>query len=283
MISIVICSRFPSLSTDIKKNIERTIGCDYELKVIDNSKNEYSIFEAYNLGRKKSKGSIICFLHDDVKFHTRNWGDYLKSCFEKNPNLGLLGVAGAKIKTRTPSAWWDCPEELKVINIIQHKNGKKKLRNTGFLDESTEVEVAVIDGVFMALRKVHNLSYNEKFWGFHNYDLNISMENHIKGFETVVTRNILLEHFSSGVINKNWYLTTKEIHKLYKNNLPINKADISEKELSSFEFKNGMVFIEKLYRAGHKTEAIRNWQRLVFLKPFSIDHLRLLKLFFITE
>lgn len=282
MISIIVCSRTAELRSDFKKNIEQTIGGEYELIVIDNSTNQYSIFEAYNRGIKKSKGEILCFLHDDIIFHTQNWGIYLNNCFDKNTKLGLLGVAGAKIKTSTPSAWWDCPEKFKVINIIQHKKGLKKLRNTGFQDESEEVEVAVIDGVFMAVRKANNLIFNKSLKGFHAYDLNISIENHTRGFEIAVTRKILLEHFSSGTLNQDWYRNTIEIHKLYKNALPINKAGISAKKLSNIEFNNGSRFIKDLYRSGNRKEAISIWKRSILLNPFSRIHPRLIK-FFITN
>jgi hypothetical protein len=32
-----------------------TIGCEYELIIIDNSENKYSIYEAYNLGIERYK------------------------------------------------------------------------------------------------------------------------------------------------------------------------------------------------------------------------------------
>jgi glycosyltransferase involved in cell wall biosynthesis len=280
MISLVICSRTRDLNSDIKRNIEESIGSEYEWVFIDNSTSKYSIFEAYNVGINRSNGEIICFLHDDIIFHTTNWGNYLRNCFNSYPDLGLLGVAGAKIKTRMPSAWWDCPEEFKVIHIIQHKNGKKSLRFTGFREQSSEEEVAVIDGVFMAMRNNKKFFFNEKLNGFHNYDLNISLEHTINGEKIMVTKNILIEHFSSGSINENWFFTTNEIHGHYKNNLPIDKANISSKEFSKIELKNGEKFVLGLYKTGFKKKAIKTWIELFQLKPFSLFHLRILKIFF---
>ena len=48
-ISCIICSRNTEISEELRYNIDYTIGCDYELVVIDNSKKEYNIF-AYNEG-----------------------------------------------------------------------------------------------------------------------------------------------------------------------------------------------------------------------------------------
>ena len=108
MISIIICSRTVKLPQSLIDNIESTIGCAYEWVVIDNSENRYSIFEAYNLGVKKSKGDYWCFVHDDVLFHSQNWGKTIEEIFNSNNKIGLLGIAGAKVKTKMPSAWWDC-------------------------------------------------------------------------------------------------------------------------------------------------------------------------------
>lgn len=107
MISIIICSRTSVISDNLLDNILLTIGADHELIVIDNSENKYSIFEAYNIGINKSKGEIVCFIHDDINFLTLNWGGILIEIFNENKKVGLIGVAGAKSKTKMPSAWWN--------------------------------------------------------------------------------------------------------------------------------------------------------------------------------
>ena len=127
MISIIICSRTKTITPVLLENIKNTVGANYELIVIDNSENNYSIFEAYNLGIKKSKSELLCFIHDDVLLHTNNWGTILIDIFNNNKNLGLLGVAGAKVKTKMPSPWWNCHYSQQVIKIIQH-NGKENFQ-----------------------------------------------------------------------------------------------------------------------------------------------------------
>ena len=74
MVSCIICSRKQDISTDLKENIKNTVGCDYELLIIDNSKNQYNIFKAYNEGIRRAKGDILCFMHEDIFYHTQNWG-----------------------------------------------------------------------------------------------------------------------------------------------------------------------------------------------------------------
>ena len=67
MISIIICTTSPSITSELEENIKTTIGIsNYEIVPIYNINNEYSIFEAYNLGVDQSKYEICCFMHDDI-------------------------------------------------------------------------------------------------------------------------------------------------------------------------------------------------------------------------
>ena len=87
MISIIICSRNKDIPSELKQNIADTIGVDYELVVIDNSRNQYSIFSAYNEGVKRAKGDMLCFMHEDVVFKNCNWGERVIKHFQNNKSL----------------------------------------------------------------------------------------------------------------------------------------------------------------------------------------------------
>ena len=275
MISIIICSRTSEISIELYQNIDKTIGCDYELIVIDNSRKRYSIFEAYNLGIDKSLGSFLCFIHEDVLFHTQNWGVLLTSIFESNTKIGLIGVVGAKVKSKTPSSWWDCNEEDRITNIIQHfTNKEKEVHNYGF-DKQQNVEVAVIDGVFMALRKDNKIAFETRLQGFHAYDLNLSFEVIKLGYSIVVTNEISIEHYSSGVINESWVKSSYKLHKLYRKQLPVfvNGSTVSK----DHEVINAHRFINKSLQFNCKRMAIVVWFQLVLIRPFSLDNLKILK------
>ena len=275
MISIIICSRTSELSNELYQNIDETIGCKYELIIIDNSQNLYSIFEAYNLGIKRSSGAYLYFIHDDILFITKNWGVVLTSIFEANVNIGLIGVAGGKVKTRMPSAWWDNYEGQNVINIVQHHKGKEKeVHNYGF-DKQQNVEVAVIDGVFMALRKDTRIAFETRLQGFHAYDLNLSFEVIKLGYSIVVTNEISIEHYSSGVINESWVKSSYKLHKLYRKQLPIfvNGSTVSK----DHEVINAHRFINKSLQFNFKRLAILVWFQLVLIRTFSLDNLKILK------
>jgi hypothetical protein len=274
LISVIICSRFKQLSSVLKHNIKETIGCDYELLVVDNSENNYSIFEAYNIGIEKSNFPFLCFIHEDISFDTLNWGINIIQLFEQDAKIGLIGIAGAKTKTKMPSAWWNCPKDHKVIYLKQRFNNQKtELWNCGFNENAVE-EVAVIDGVLMAARKIDTIKFSSNLKGFHNYDLNISIEYAFHNFKIMVTNSILITHFSLGKIDASWINSTIQFDKLFKDKLPLNTNFTN---LKKQEFKNGILFIELLIEHHHQKKAFFYWLQLFQIKPISKYHSLLLK------
>lgn len=277
MISIIICSRKKEIDIDLFENIRSTVGCKYELIIIDNSENTYSIFEAYNVGIERSIGEYLCFIHDDILFHTDGWGPVIEQIFNSNLTIGLIGIAGAKIKTKMPSAWWDCENTHKRMRLVQHfTNEATRDWEIGWVDSRLE-EVVAVDGVFMVAKKMDHIKFNEDIKGFHNYDLNLSFEYLQKGFKVVVTKDILIEHFSIGKLDESWYNSTTEIHEIYKKILPLTtyvKYDFNKQE-----FKNGVQFGKGSLTFNLKKHAFKTWIRLIILRPFSKVHFEFIKLF----
>ncbi|MBB4803655.1 glycosyltransferase involved in cell wall biosynthesis [Flavobacterium nitrogenifigens] len=276
MISLIICSRSKDISHNLNENIQTTVGCEYELIVIDNSANQYSIFEAYNFGLKKSRYDFVCFLHDDILIHSSNWGELLVETFRENKEIGLIGVAGSLIKTKMPSGWWNSPQEKKAIHLIQHSNKLVEKWDYGF-ENNSWIEVAAIDGVFMMMRKDANIQFNSKMKGFHNYDLNISFEYRKNGYKVMVTNKILVEHFSIGTINKDWVDSTFKVHKIYKNILPLVIGDFSIQDLKSLEFENGVKYVNHALNYNLKKNAISIWISLLPFKIYSLVYYKFLK------
>lgn len=278
-ISVIVCSKSAELLTDLKKNVNETIGCFHEIISIDNSKNNYSITQAYNQGIINSKGDILCFLHEDIYIHTNNWGEILINLFENDKSLGLVGIAGSKIKTNSPSGWWNCPQNYRSANLIQHlPNGKKEFWNYGF--EKNEEEVVAVDGVFMALTRNNTITFNEKLRGFHNYDLSISIDYINAGYKLNVTNQILIEHFSIGSVDQEWYKEALKFKKIYNNFLPLRTENISNEILEELEYSNRYNFIKGLIVYNLISSAFLQWFHLIFIKPISRKNLKILKLLF---
>jgi glycosyltransferase involved in cell wall biosynthesis len=275
MISIIICSRKNAIPHTLSANIKDTVGCEFELIIIDNSENKYSIFEAYNLGIEKSSGKYLCFIHDDILFHTKDWGNILEDIFVSNKDYGLIGVAGSNLKTRTPSGWWDCQDKHKSINIVQHyPNGKVVKEQSGF-ENSVLNEAAIVDGVFLALRKEMNIFFDQKLEGFHNYDLNISIETKKNNFKIGVTNQILIEHFSIGSLNNEWLNSIISVHKYYRKFLPLAINNSLDAEAEIFSSKR---LINHCLLAKGSKKMVLNHSLKIFLKePFSKSNFGLFK------
>jgi len=248
MISIIICSIRESYFDSLKANIQETIGfSDYEIIKIDNLIDKLSITQAYNKGIEKSKFDYQLFIHEDIIFHTLNWGEILLSIFRENCRIGLIGIAGAKYKSLVPSAFWHTEEKMLNINLIQHyKNKKTSLLYKGFENKNLE-EVVVIDGVFIALKKSTGVKFNENIKGFHCYDLGISIDTLEKKHLIYVTNQILIEHFSIGNTNLNFLKSVIDFHKLYKKKLP-KYIDAKNRSLELFALKSFLsVCLENKY------------------------------------
>lgn len=273
MISIIICSRKKEIDGSLSENVINTVGCEYELIVIDNSESKFSIFEAYNIGIAKSKGTFLCFIHDDIFIDTLYWGKIIEEIFSSNPQVGLLGVAGGKIKMKMPSAWWDGGEV--VLKLVQHyKNKPKELWNQGF-EKVDIVEVSAIDGVFMVMKNDKKIIFDERLKGFHCYDLYLSLKHHILGKKVIVSNKILIEHFSEGNLNKSWFESSSLFHKLYKKYLPI----ICDKDSKIENLKNKEVnlcasFISNLIEHKLYIDAFYWWFEVFKLKPVAKYHYR---------
>lgn len=235
MISCIICSRQPDISAELKENIASTIGCKYELVVIDNSKNEYSIFSAYNEGVRRAKGDILCFMHEDILYHTTEWGWKVMLYFQEFPKAGMVGVAGTHFLSIEPSAWWET--EIRSSNLIQGYIENKEYKS--FLDNSsiyraTPTQVVAIDGLWMCIpRKLFNsVSWDiDTFKGFHGYDIDMSLQVWKEGFEVHIIWDVLIEHKSFGSVDQTFYDTCELLWKKWRNYLPMVKGvDLSSSE-----------------------------------------------------
>jgi len=58
MISVIVCSRQASSWDLHRRNVEKTVGCDYEYIRIDNTNNTYNLCAAYNKGSEQAKANF---------------------------------------------------------------------------------------------------------------------------------------------------------------------------------------------------------------------------------
>lgn len=234
MLSIIISSYQPDYFTALEKNIAETCGMPYEIIKIDNP-GVMGICEAYNKGAALAKFENLLFLHEDVKFETKDWGGILAAYLKKN-NVGCVGLAGTDYIPNCPFAWWS-HDENKYEHIIQYYNN-------GFYTEKNllkDKEVFALDGVFMACRKnvYEKFKFDRRIKGFHGYDLNFSIRI-ANEYVNLVTNEISLIHYSSGNPNVDWFKSLVKTKPFFSS----PKKQIMNKGIEKFYFNIFIFYLE---------------------------------------
>jgi GT2 family glycosyltransferase len=205
LISIIICSRTNNINEDLKTNIDKTIGVPFEIIIIDNSANYYNIFSAYSEGVKKSIFPFLCFMHDDILYHTNNWGVLVDNHFSDD-KTGAIGIAGTGYVATMPGAWWD--GGMVNINIIPWNAINEQPDTLAHSSrKENRIKVAVLDGVWFCIRKslFNSIKFDEmNYKGYHFYDVDISLQVHQTGYNVYSVFDILIQHYSKGDLNSNW-------------------------------------------------------------------------------
>ncbi len=239
MISIIVCSANDGLYQDFCENVTQTIGLQFECIRINNTDGKYGLCEAYNSGASRAKFPFLCFAHEDIRIHTPNWGSILLRHFDSKPRLGLIGIAGSKVKPRMISNWW-LPQinghEPKRGKVLQHFRDKPVQITEWWEGDGDLDDVVTVDGVFLFTRKSvwqENPFDSKLLTRFHAYDFDFSMQVR-QHWKVCVTRAILVEHLSQGSFDLDWIKSTLAAHEKWKGHLP--KSVHPNIPLQSFKF-----------------------------------------------
>lgn len=233
MISIVICSKYKDITQELKGNIARTIGVEYELVVIDNSSQKYSIFTAYNIGVSLSKGSIICFMHDDVYFYSKDWGKRVTATLVGE--VGACAVAGSNYIRKSPS-FYPIGGKFNLINLIQ----KTHKKNVVWKDYSLSLDLAVFDGLWFCIKRklFDQIRFDEEMYsGYHFYDSDIAMQIQCANYRIKTIPEVWIMHLSGGNINQSWLKNAHTFYKKWNFVLPISYITIDNREARILECK----------------------------------------------
>jgi GT2 family glycosyltransferase len=253
MISLVICSRTSQLNESLRQNIDETIGVEYELVLIDNSKNELSIFEAYNKGINISKYTFICFMHDDIEYLTNNWGKLAIRHFE-DKKVGAIGISGSPYLSILPGPWWASGIISKYLMEVNKQ--KESIVNIAYhTPEDNALEVVALDGVWLFIRKaaLKDIQFDENtFKGYHFYDLDISMQLKKAGFILLSVYDVLIKHQSMGDVNYSWLKTSLLFSFKWRNRLPMSIIKTSLYQKILFEYKSLRFWIATIYKLTKK-------------------------------
>ena len=211
------------------EHIKKTSGIHKGIEVIQYINNgEYSLTEIYNKALKETTNNIVVFCHDDIIFNTKNWGTKLLRVMKKNPEFGIVGIAGSR-EVPVSGQWWENPSHM--YGQVYHKHeGKRWLskysdKKIGFIDNTV-----IVDGLFFVVDKEKiKCDFDEKVKGFHFYEIDFCFRNYLEGVKIGVTSDIDVTHLSIGQTNEKWEENRKIFAEKYKDNLPAKVKKIFSK------------------------------------------------------
>lgn len=253
MITFIICSISPEKIQNLEQNIKYTIGkIEYEMIAFDNRQTKYGITKVYNLCAEKARFDYLCFIHEDIAFHSLNWGETIVNQLKK-PHCGVIGFSGSQIKSKAFSSVHSIPA-LCVSNYIQRfPHCKKSYINS--LDIKLDYAPCItLDGLCLFVRK--QVWREHKFdevilTGFHGYDLDFTLQV-AEHYQNYVCNRVLLEHFSQGVFKKDWASTTIRLHQeKWENRLPLSVLQLSDQKMKEYEHEALYRFIRLLFETDY--------------------------------
>jgi GT2 family glycosyltransferase len=146
--------------------------------------NQHSLTWAYNtiLNACSSDASgngtrpdVLILLHDDLELIDPLGEQKIVDAFERHPQVGVVGVAGAT--NITSLAWW---EGETLGHQLTDSQPLHFARSSGYAD--------ALEGSILALRGevIRTLRFDEGYVGFHGYDVDVCFEARRHGWSSLV-------------------------------------------------------------------------------------------------
>jgi len=210
---------------DFKKYLEESSGIKKCQVIEKENPGKFSLTQIYNQIFEESEFDIIVFCHDDIYFEKNYWGKRIIEHFERNPEYGILGVAGTKYYPQS-GMWWEIQGEM-VGQVYHQHDGKKWWSEYNKPFGSKIIETIIVDGVFFAIKKSNiQHKFDESVGGFHFYDTTFCIQNFLSGVKVGTISNVPLTHLSIGMVNQQWDNNRKIFVEKFKDKLPIKLPSV---------------------------------------------------------
>ena len=250
MISLVVSSIQPEKLERLKISVESTIGLPYEWLVADSRNSGKGICQVYNELAVAARFPFIVFLHEDVSFESPDWALRILSFFEGDDRLGVVGVAGANVKSRSFSGWYTGDARHDRFSLVHVTQGQRQVIEQLPETKQALFPVVCLDGVFLFCRRIvwESVRFDEQhLHGFHFYDLDFSLRVSEKFSLGVVSFLGLVHHTETGGdYGSRWVQEGIRFHSRWQKKLPITLPGHSLDEY----------FIAKVWLDRLKDEAI---------------------------
>lgn len=216
---------------------------------------DMSLAETYNFAINNCDTRYLLLVHDDLIF-PKHYDTKILNNFKENPDYGILGLAGTTKLDKT-GIWWNCTNNL--VGKVWHRKKTKK----GFQSYPTKYceldmpiyTVAAIDGLFIAIDLEQlKAKFDERFKGFHFYDIPFCISNVTHEVKIGVVSNIKVIHKSIGETNDEWADNRKLFSELYNDYLP-------------FEIVNKNLLVDVNVEKQHKGIRISNEKHVKVIIP----------------
>lgn len=252
MISLIACSVNSERAKAFQKNIERTIGIPHEIIIFDNREKKYGLAKAYNLCASQSRYDYLCFIHEDIAFHSLNWGELILQKLAE-PSCGVIGFAGSTIKSKVESPLRQIAK-FSYSNYIQDFSSKQRLFFNNINPDKDYEPCIILDGFCLFARKdvwIKNPFDEELLPGFHGYDLDFSLQV-AQSYSNYICNTIVIEHFSLGGYNKDWVEATIKMHQQkWENKLPLYIGNPTAKEIQRNEDYMYFIFVKYAIKSNY--------------------------------
>lgn len=276
MISVVVCSRDPQPCRRLEENIRETAGAAHEFIRVDNAAGNLSIFEAYEEGRSRAEGDILCFCHEDILLHTDGWGKRVAAHFDARPEIGLLGVTGGTALPLCPAPWWSAPPcNEHLVNLLQHwpsaeiparpyrnplPDPPPRSRDCTHPDGPVLRRAVAVDGLWFCVRAAlfDEIAFDtDTFDGFHAYDVDLCLQvGRLSGVAVVF--DILVEHFSAGDLRgEGFYEASLALSRKWRSVLPVSVEPLAPDVYPRWEGEALLTFCYWMRSAGCPDRRIR--------------------------
>ncbi len=219
MITIGYCTK--KIDPSFKEYIEKSCGIHKVEVIAFENPGTHSLTEAYNIILNKASNDIVVLCHDDIKLKTKKWGSKIIEHFN-NSDYGVIGVAGTTYYPES-GRWWE--DKRTMVGCVNHKHpetNKEYSSKYSALVGDNIIPVVSLDGVFMVVHKQRiKYHFNENVKGFHFYDVDFTLGNHLEGVKVGCITNIRVLHYSIGQTNQEWENNRIKFAEKWKDRLPL--------------------------------------------------------------
>ena len=163
---------------------ELEIPSGYQVEILG-VRHAASMTAGYQQAMEASNAKYKIYLHQDVFVINPTLIQDLLDLFIAHPEIGMIGLAGSSVLDAEQPIWWKDWLTLYGTCYTRLEEDKVVRNYYGDVMNGSHIEVAAIDGLFMATQ--YDLPWRtDLFHGWHFYDISQSREFINAGYQVVV-------------------------------------------------------------------------------------------------